>query len=443
MTDVTFINVNRWYSPIIPIGICIMSACLKSAGYTTKIIDPKHKDNEEYILRKIKQQKPKVIGMTVYTNDVYDCIKLSKKIKEQNPDITIIAGGSHATIKPQEILDYGIADYVFTGEAEHNIIKFMKKQPKNKIIKQEQPIENINEIPMPDYENLNMKHYTFPNAVKIRGIMLSAICIYTSRGCPYRCTYCSSHLMFGRKTRFRSPEKIVDEIELLKKKYSIDGFYILDDSFTVNKKHVEGICKELIERKLNLIWGCETRVNIINEEKLKIMKKAGCVQIDFGVESGSQKILNTLKKDITIQQIYRAFKLCKKHKIRTFANFMVNNPDETWADILQTWNMAKKLKPNCIGIWVTTPYPATELYDQFKINHMALEDYMRLGYGDTRKYNQQSFKNRDMFKITAKMQKALLKYRRINSILPFINNKKYIKLLLNNKSLYVKALLKR
>jgi len=142
--------------------------------------------------------------------------------------------------------------------------------------------------------------------------------------------------IFGRKTRFRSAKNVVDELSLLKDKYKIDGFFILDDTFTINKVYVLNICEELKPRKIDLIWGCETRPNLVNKDLLAEMEKAGCIQIDFGVESGSQKVLDNLQKDITPSQSIKAFSICRELGIRTFANFMINNPEETWEDIEKT-----------------------------------------------------------------------------------------------------------
>ncbi len=468
MTDAVFINLNRAYSPMIPIGIGILSSCLELRGFSTHIIDPKPENRnmlpdkekmEEEILRGIKKHDPRVIGMTVYTNDVPSCIELSRRIREQNPNITIIGGGPHVTVIPFELIDYRAIDYGVIGEGERTIVEFMenvekrnfnprkikglcwKEHGKHKTSEPRPLIENLDEIPFPNYKKLPMDYYTYPTAIKLRGILLSLIEIYSSRGCPYRCSYCSSFLTFGRKPRYRSPKNVVDEIDMLKNEYKIDGFYFLDDTFTVSKSHVFGIVKELMERKIDLIWGCETRVNLVDDEKLRAMKRAGCVQIDFGVESGSQKILNTLKKDITVEQIGKAFELCKKHKIRTFANFMVNNPGETWGDVLETWKVARKIDADNMGVWVTTPYPGTELFNQFGLKDMGMEDYKMLSFGGSNRYNQKAFRNTDLFKVTRNMQGSLLGQKRIGAFFPFIMNRYYIRRVISKNALYAKAYL--
>jgi radical SAM superfamily enzyme YgiQ (UPF0313 family) len=258
-----------------------------------------------------------------------------------------------------------------------------------------------------------MDFYTEPHDSFIRGMIISGSVVFTSRGCPYRCAFCSSRNVFGKSVRCRSAKNVVDEIEFLVNNYGIDGFYILDDTFTVIKKHVINICNELKRRKLDLIWGCETRVNLINTNILRIMKDSGCVQIDFGVESGSQKILNILQKDITIRQIKRAFNLCHKLGIRTYANFMINNPQETFEDIEKTRKLAKTIKPTYSDVWITTPFPGTKLEEMFGVN-LTIKDYKKLifvgEYTSEPIVKSEAFKNTNLGKLRFDLSEEFKKF---------------------------------
>lgn len=184
--------------------------------------------------------------------------------------------------------------------------------------------------------------------------------MFTSRGCPYKCLFCNRpHL--GKIFRARSPKNVVDEMEECQK-MGIKEVLIYDDTFTVNRKRVLDICQEIKERKLEIDWDVRTRPDTVDEELLIDMKKAGCKRIHYGVEAGTQKILNVLRKGITLEKVEETFRLTKKIGLEVLAYFMIGSPTETKGDILQTIKFAKKLNPDFTHITITTPFPATDLY---------------------------------------------------------------------------------
>ena len=200
----------------------------------------------------------------------------------------------------------------------------------------------------------------------IRGIPLKGFYVFSTRGCPARCRFCVNKNIFGRTVRFREPVKVVDEIESLYRKYGIDGFYMYDDTFGVRKSDAYQFCDELVKRNLPLVWGCATRINLITEEFVEKIKSAGCLQVDFGVESGSQRLLDLLKKDITLEQIRKAIGLCKKHKLRVFSNFMINLPTETEEDVDNLIDFAEELKSDISIFNITFPFPGTDIQTYLK-----------------------------------------------------------------------------
>jgi radical SAM superfamily enzyme YgiQ (UPF0313 family) len=261
---------------------------------------------------------------------------------------------------------------------------------------------------MPDYEALPMGWYTAARSDLIRGVIGAGTTIFSSRGCPFSCSFCSSREIFGNQLRFRTPQRVVDELQYLYDNYKIDCFYILDDTFTVNKKHVEGFCRELEKRRLKLIWGCETRVDLVDEDTFSLMRRSGCVQVDFGIESGSQKVLDILKKGIYVEDIRKAFAITKKVGLRTFANIMINNPGENLEDIKKTEELVKESNPDISTVWITTPYPGTQIYNDFGCCDIPVENYSLLKFGHELEANPlfktEAFKNIDLIRLRSNLE---------------------------------------
>jgi radical SAM superfamily enzyme YgiQ (UPF0313 family) len=195
----------------------------------------------------------------------------------------------------------------------------------------------------------------------IRGFPLKGAMIMTSRGCPFSCSFCGCGLIFGKKIRYYSLDHIEREIKHLKANFHIEGLWIADDTFTVNIEHVKNVGQIL--KRHGIIWGCQSRVDIINKRLLHTMKDLGCVQLDMGAESGSQRILdNVIGKRTNVKQIKYAFKMAKKYDLRTLANFMIGLPTETYKDLRKTKRLAKKIKADYYVFSIATPLPGTRLY---------------------------------------------------------------------------------
>ncbi len=383
-----------------PLAYMYMASFLEENNISTEIVDVKGVGNKEKAAKKVIKEtvklEPKIIGLSCLTPEVLDTRHLAAEIKKELPDVKILAGGVHPTLIPSDLIyKKSPIDFAVIGEGENTILELAKTigtgkdfkkikgiaflRKDGKIVKTEpRPlIKDLSKMPMPAFDKIPMDYYTKPGIYCIRGIPISGFYVFTSRGCPYACRFCVNKNIFGRTVRYRDPVKVVDEIEILKNKYKIDGLYFYDDTFTVNRKHVETICKEMKERKLDMIWGCETRVNLVYEDLMKTMKDRGCVQIDFGVESGSPENLVRLRKEITVPQIENAFRICKKLGIRTFANFMINTPDETEKDVEMTLDLARRIDATVSIFNVTTLYPGNDIYE--KMGGVPLKDYETLG----------------------------------------------------------------
>jgi radical SAM superfamily enzyme YgiQ (UPF0313 family) len=355
---------------------------LKKEGYITKIIDAEIEGkNYNDVLSSVNSFKPDIIGFTCTTPLFSMAYTMAEKIKRET-GIPIIIGGPHVTVAPKDIVKpQGPFDYAICGEGEkpmlelvrtlvdgkkdfHKIAGLIYKENSDKIvtIPKSPPTQDINEIPWPDREALMLDGYTW--SVPGKGIERFTT-LMTDRGCPFSCTFCSAHTVFGKKMRYRDVSDVVEEIDYLVNKLKITHISLIDDTLTLNRNRVKEMCREIIKRKIVFTWEGWTRANTIDEELVKIMKDAGFVRVSFGIESGSPKILKIIKKGINLDDIVKGYNIMKKMGIETRGSVMLGHPYETKKTAYETLNFIKKLK-NCdqMYISVATPYPGTELYQQ-------------------------------------------------------------------------------
>lgn len=385
-----------------PLGLAMLAAVLKNKGFRVRIIDSivMNYGNED-ILRIVEKEKPKAVGITAITPTYHRAKSLAEDIRNKFPEILLIIGGHHVTIMPQIVMNDTKFDLGVLGEGEETIIEIMnlyktldynykkiisnskleeidgiifKKNKKFIVTKPRKLIEDVNTLPYPARELLPMEKYLpLPNQYKRKPVVhMTAI-----RGCPYNCSFCSNNKIFGRRVRYRSPEKVVEEIEYVMKNYNAREISFWDDMMTVNKGWMHKFCDLIIAKKLDIVWTCYARVDSVDEPMLRKMKKAGCWNIFFGFESGVQELLNNINKGITLEQIKKANDLCKKIGIEVRASFMIALPGETPELARRTIEFAKKLNPDYVQFCITTPYPGTSLYDNAKKYGDLIEDYSK------------------------------------------------------------------
>ena len=379
MFKVALINPNQFtkYSQP-PIGLALIAAVLEKAGYQVTIVDTNAlKLSPEDVVPLIADID--VIGLTAMTPTINTAIAIARCVKKAYPDLPIILGGAHATLLPVETLVTAPEiDIIIRGEGEETIIELMRalghKQPLSKIegisYRKDGRVESnpvcpkivdLDSLPFLAYHLLPWKRYK-PHPPHGRALPFAAI--ITSRGCPYRCSYCSKPV-FGNKFRGQSPEKVVEEINYHKRGLGIKEFAFYDDVFTLNKRRAYAIADEMISRGLKIHWTCETRADLVDRELLRHMKQAGCYSIAYGIESASQEIVNTLNRDVTIEQAEEAVRLSQEVGLQTIGYFMIGSPGESRETIRQTIQFAKKLKLDFAQFSVTTPYPGTKLYELY------------------------------------------------------------------------------
>ena len=344
--------------------------------------------NSSDIKRIIKERKPDVVGFSVLTFNLLDCLDVAKIIREVSPSTKICFGGFHATIYPQETLDFPEVDYIVFGEGETTFKELVKVIDSGGDLNSKLPsvdglgwknsfgttcINNgrkaapkLDEITMPAHDLIDLDKYTvvLANDSKVASMQ-------TSRGCPSKCTFCDIRLT---RFRFRSAEDVLKEIEYLKSR-GINEFFLVDDQFTSNKERVLSLCKLLIDKKVGIKFKISSRIDRVDSEMLYALEKAGCYRIHYGIESGSQRLLDYMEKEITLEQIRETVKNTKKAGIEIFAYMMIGIPTETKEDIKKSMDLIKELKPNHVNYSICTPFPKTALYERALAQEDEPDDY--------------------------------------------------------------------
>lgn len=337
----------------------------------------------EQLLNYVDKYKPDIVGLSAVTVTIDKSFEIAKDIKEFDKNIQIVFGGVHPTSLPEESMKKKFVDFVVIGEGEETFLELVKELMKKKGKKNFKKIKGLvwkqgkkivkngvrvnltklDDLPFPAIELLPLDKY-ISHDTKHPKFMT----ILTSRGCPGMCTFCNK-LTFGHTCYMRSAENIIAEIEKLYKQGFRD-FHILDDLFTNDRQRVVDFCNLILKKKLKIHWKCcnGIRVSTVDLPLLKLMKKTGCYMLNYGVESGNQKILNNIKKGQTLAQVEHAVKLTKKAKINVGCCFMFGNEGENSETMQQTIDFAKKLNPDIAMFSILIPYPGTPVHDYVKKN---------------------------------------------------------------------------
>ena len=366
------------------LGVGYVAANLEKNGYQVKIIDSHAERYDNSItIKRILEENPSAIGVTSITQNRFNAIEIIKELKKQQENLFIFVGGRHFhhTYKSTLRLIPEI-DVIVKGEGEITAVELLNSYFNKKDFREvlgiayhrngeiistpERPlIKNLDELPIHAWHLFDLSKYHATLEGEYKTLSIGVI---SSRGCPSQCTFCAN-ASFWNTLRFRSPKNFIDEVEFLHKNHGYQSFDFWDDTITLSRIHIFGICQEIINRGLNIIWYARARVNTVDEEMLKIMKKAGCRIISFGVESGSETILRNIKKNITLEQVERAFELSAKLGFITKAFFMFSLPGEKLIDVEKTNKLIYKLlsygrkhrTPVYIGKAYTIIYPGTEI----------------------------------------------------------------------------------
>jgi len=358
-----------------PIGIYYVGAMLKENGYDVQIVNwHAARESAAHIQEILTRERPDIVGFSIVHANRWGAIDIAKVAKKINPHITVVLGGIGATFLWEQLLThFKCVDYIVLGEGEFSFLQLVQAIDSDKIAKiknipgiafrhqqkalktqQAEPIANLDCLPNPA-KYFNYQHLAF------------------TRGCPGSCSFCGSPRFWGRQVRSHSPDYFVDQLIRLDRK-GISFFYFSDDTFTYNPKMVIEICQKIIAKKLNITWVAIARVNHIRPDILKWMRLAGCIQISFGIESGSETIRKALSKPLKTNQIKKAFQLVQSHGLMSRAYFIYGSPGETPATIQASIDLILAIKPLSMITYILDIFPGTRIYQDLLAQGRIHED---------------------------------------------------------------------
>lgn len=377
------------------LGLLVVAAHLRThGGVSPRIIDaPAEGLSPDGLEALLAHERPDVVGFSVLTFNLLDCMDVVKRVRRVSPGTRVCFGGYHPTLYPEETLGLDGVDFVVFGEGEVTFTELvaallgpadfrdaaLARIPGlgwtdangDKRLNPSRPMlsrDALDAMPLPAHDLLDMSRYGVAMADASHVASLQ-----TSRGCPGRCTFCDIRMT---PYRYRSPESILAEIRMLKG-LGVEELFIIDDTFTSNRNRVLKLCDALIAERVGMRFKISARVDMVDPEMLARLRAAGCYRIHFGVETGSQRLLDYMEKGVTLEQVARAFAMTHAAGIETFAYLMLGIPTETEDEIRQTLRFVDQLNPTHANYSVCTPFPKTKLYEQLLAASPGARDYWR------------------------------------------------------------------
>ncbi len=357
-----------------PIGLAYLASVAREEGHKVKILDcPNQKLSFEDLRREISSFSPDVVGITSTTSTIKDAYVVAKITKEWNENAKVVIGGPHVSFVPKLTFEEcPYVDYLVMFEGEETWRELLDKVERGKqvndvrglaykegdAVKINPPramVKSLDELPLPAYDLLPWKAY------ELEGKKFATI--ITSRGCPFNCIFCSSSLQFGKVWRGHSPERVLEELKILREEHGREEIEFLDDTFTLNRKRAIEIAKNIKREGLDISWSFSSRVDTIDLELAKELRSAGGHAVFFGLESGSQRILDLIGKGISLERAKRAVKIAKEAELNVMGAFIIGFPDETPEEMIQTINFSLKLDLDFVQYTIATPYPGTKLWE--------------------------------------------------------------------------------
>ncbi|MFH2070133.1 MAG: radical SAM protein [Elusimicrobiota bacterium] len=420
ITPHVYVDCESGFYP--PIGLMYLAASIeKNSDWEVEIIDAYTEQYDFPALEAgIKKSKPDVVGIYFSTYYIYDPILTAKIVKGISKEIVVVAGGPHVALYPVETIKIQEIDYAVYGEGEFVFAELLKEIQKNRkgtdgipinlpgvLTKSNagspmklQRIENLDGVPFPAR---HLSKYHLYKSILAKGSPITTI--VSSRGCPFKCYFCSN-LESGQKVRFRSAKNVVDEIHECVEKFGITDFLFFDELFTLKKERVVQICDEIDARGLKIHWHCRSRADTLDREMVQKMKKAGCRLIQFGIETGSQRLQKLINKNLNLEKVEENIKMVKSEGILTYADFMFGLPSETDEESQMTLEYAKRIGIDYVVFGMFHPVPGSVFYDE-GIGKGLFNDFWReIVNNPTEKIEDHSYTRKDRQKYEVLMSKA-------------------------------------
>jgi anaerobic magnesium-protoporphyrin IX monomethyl ester cyclase len=396
-----------------PLGLAVLASIAEQQGHTVYIIDGEVEDfSTETTVRLTEKLKPDMIGITASTPFFHIAVNIAKKLKQKR-SAPILIGGSHITLMREEAFE-DCFDYGFIGESELSFAEFLQKYPHVSKVKgilrwrkikgkcatcyravyngDARAIQNLDWIPAPAYHLLPMGKYLMGTLEGTKPFFT----VQTQRGCPFKCVFCNVELNTKQVRRF-SPGYVVSQIQHIQRHYGISHFHLIDDTFTLNRKHATDICFEIVDQNIHITFEIGTRANLLDESIVNTLHMAGCIRIGFGLETVDENIRVVIKKEIPLQAYIDANRWCNKYNIETQNACMIGLPGETRDTIKKTMSFLRDTHEiRQANVAIAVPYPGTELYKMaIKEEHgleLLIDDFRKF-----QRYNNAVMKVGDLF----------------------------------------------
>ncbi len=338
-----------------PLGIMYIAALLERARYQVSLVDLRDVDRGEWLKR---IPKADIYGIGATSMEYHLAVELAQDIK-QDREGTIVLGGVHPTVVDAGSLDK-VFDVIVQGEGEQAMLELVSDYEKGTLKRyyRSEPVPNLDSLPFPARHLLPYDSIISTRLVE-RG--QPATTIITSRGCPYGCTFCANKRIYGRRARFHSVDRVVDEIKLVMKEYALRQFRFQDDSMTINTLRLKELCRKLAQ--LDIKWRCHTHVNNADYRTLTLLKEGGCDEVGYGVETVSQKALDLCNKKTTVEKAVQAIENAKRAGLRVRVFLIIGLPGDFGDVTSRVIDFIKRTKPDGVNISTLSPLPGCELHD--------------------------------------------------------------------------------
>ena len=360
-----------------PMGLAHLASVIEEEGHELRLVDCNGSNiSWAEVPDIISRIRPQVIGATAFSPFFYDALRVIEIAKRVDSGVTSVLGGPHVTFTCQETLNkYPLLDLIVRGEGEKTIVELLRCLEekgdlaevrgiafgRNKKVIQSPPQSpvDVNQLPLPAYHLLPMGSYRFPVFGRFSTLL-------TSRGCPYRCSFCSEWDFWGGGWRPREVVSVVDEMELLHRRYGMESFWLGDDCFNIDGERMERLCQEIISRQLSVSWFYQGRADLVirHQKLLPLMRRAGNLMAQIGVEASTDRELSALNKRLTIEQVREAVRLLKKNHIISQGLIIIGNREDSPGTILHKTRFMKWLDPDFPIFTFLTPFPGSPLYQQ-------------------------------------------------------------------------------